>query len=132
MVFACNSGLFYRNRLYLSHFRHAQRIGEQRHFADFYKGLGLELYGADCAEIFEGGGDAFFSDERTLWAGWGGPRTNRKAYEHIQKMGDFETVPCELVDPRFYHLDTCLCPVGTDSALWFPPAFSENTKKEVF
>jgi N-dimethylarginine dimethylaminohydrolase len=36
-----------------------------------------------------------------------------------------------LVDPNFYHLDTCFCPVGTTSALWFPPAFSAKTQKEV-
>uniref|UniRef100_A0A914GZF2 Amidinotransferase n=1 Tax=Globodera rostochiensis TaxID=31243 RepID=A0A914GZF2_GLORO len=131
MVFVCNSGLCYRNKLYLSHFRHSQRIGEQKPFAAFYKRLGLELYGTDYAHVFEGGGDAFFSDQKTLWAGWGGPRTSRKAYEYVQRMGDFETVPCELIDPRFYHLDTCLCPVGIDSALWFPPAFSDDTKKEI-
>jgi N-dimethylarginine dimethylaminohydrolase len=29
----------------------------------------------------------------------------------------------ELADPRFYHLDTCFCPLADDSAVFYPPAF---------
>ena len=32
-------------------------------------------------------------------------------------------LPVELIDPRFYHLDTCFCPLAPDEAIWFPPAF---------
>jgi len=66
------------NKIYLSRYKHAERSGEQKHFADFYKKLGFRLYGTDYPEYFEGGGDAVFSDHKTLWAGWGGPRTNKK------------------------------------------------------
>src|SRR5438270_844502 len=31
----------------------------------------------------------------------------------------------ELVDPRFYHLDTCFCPLPDGAAVWFPAAFDE-------
>jgi N-dimethylarginine dimethylaminohydrolase len=31
----------------------------------------------------------------------------------------------ELVDPRFYHLDTCFCPLAPDWALYYPGAFDE-------
>lgn len=132
MVFACNSGLAYRNQVYLSKYKHAERTGEQKHFADSYKQLGFHLLGTDYPEFFEGGGDAVFSDQYTLWAAWGGPRTSKKAYEHVRALGDdFEIVLCELVDRRFYHLDTCFCPIGVDSALWFPEAFSIETQKEI-
>jgi N-dimethylarginine dimethylaminohydrolase len=36
--------------------------------------------GTDYPEYFEGGGDAVFSDEQTLWAGCG-PRTSKKVGE---------------------------------------------------
>uniref|UniRef100_A0A1I7SIC6 Amidinotransferase n=2 Tax=Bursaphelenchus xylophilus TaxID=6326 RepID=A0A1I7SIC6_BURXY len=36
-----------------------------------------------------------------------------------------------MVDPKFYHLDTCFTPVGADSALYYPQAFSEKTNKEI-
>uniref|UniRef100_A0A914NS32 Amidinotransferase n=1 Tax=Meloidogyne incognita TaxID=6306 RepID=A0A914NS32_MELIC len=43
---------------------------------------------------------------------------------------DFEIIFCELIDQRFYHLDTCFCPIGANSALWFPPAFSIETREK--
>src|SRR5438128_474483 len=36
-----------------------------------------------------------------------------------------EVLPMELVDPRFYHLDTCFCPLMPDWALYYPGAFDE-------
>uniref|UniRef100_A0A915LEZ7 Amidinotransferase n=1 Tax=Meloidogyne javanica TaxID=6303 RepID=A0A915LEZ7_MELJA len=116
MVFAC---LVHNNKIFLSKYRHKERTGEQKYFAAFYKQLGLQLFGEDYPEFFEGGGDAVFSDKNTLWAGWGGPRTDKKAYDNIRLMGgnDFEIIFCELIDQRFYHLDTCFCPVGANSAL---------------
>jgi N-dimethylarginine dimethylaminohydrolase len=72
--------LVHGNKIYLSRFRHPERAGEQQHFAEFYKKLGLQLLGTDYSEYFEGGGDAVFSDEQTLWAGCG-PRTSKKVGE---------------------------------------------------
>ncbi len=43
-------------------------------------------------------------------------------------MGDtlgVQVLPLELVDPRFYHLDTCFCPLAPDLALYYPGAFDE-------
>jgi len=34
-----------------------------------------------------------------------------------------EIIPLELVDSRFYHLDTCLCPLSGGELLYFPEAF---------
>ncbi|KAI1727427.1 amidinotransferase domain-containing protein [Ditylenchus destructor] len=91
---------------------------------------GFELLGEDYPEYFEGGGDCVFSDYGTLWAGFG-QRTSKQAYNAVSSLGKFETLLCELVHPNFYHLDTCFCPVGADSALWFPPAFSKMTQEKI-
>ena len=32
-------------------------------------------------------------------------------------------LPLELVNPRYYHLDTCFCPLAPGEALYFPDAF---------
>jgi N-dimethylarginine dimethylaminohydrolase len=37
-------------------------------------------------------------------------------------------VRLELVDPRFYHLDTCFCPLGEGRALYYPPAFEASSR----
>ncbi|CAJ0607520.1 unnamed protein product [Cylicocyclus nassatus] len=129
-VFVCNSGLVHNNSVYLSKFRHKERSGEQEHYLKWFKSQGFKIYGDDYPVHFEGGGDAVFSDPKTLWAGFG-PRSDKGVYEKIKAMGDFEIVICELALPNFYHLDTCFAPVDETTALWYPPAFSENTKKEI-
>jgi N-dimethylarginine dimethylaminohydrolase len=131
MVFVCNSGLVLGNRVYLSRFRHKERSGEQLHYAKWFKENGFTALGADYPQVFEGGGDCVFSDHNTLWAGYGGERTEQKAYDGVKKLGDFDVVYCEMQNPRFYHLDTCLCPVGAKSALWYPPAFTAPTRDKV-
>jgi N-dimethylarginine dimethylaminohydrolase len=32
-------------------------------------------------------------------------------------------IPLELVDPYYYHLDTCFCPIAPGQAIYFPGAF---------
>jgi N-dimethylarginine dimethylaminohydrolase len=58
-----------------------------------------------------------------------------KAYNNIIQLmnyeNEFEIIFCELIDSRFYHLDTCFCPIGINSALWFPSAFSIETREKV-
>ena len=146
-VFVCNSGLVYDNKVYLSRFRHKERLvifgfitenitkfffrsGEQPLYLEWFKKNGIATIGEGYEEIFEGGGDAVFSDPKTLWAGYG-ERSSKSVYERIKALGSFDIVLCDMVLPNFYHLDTCFAPVDETSALYYPPAFSEATKKEV-
>ncbi|MGK4422453.1 hypothetical protein ACSLVQ_29805, partial [Klebsiella pneumoniae] len=39
------------------------------------------------------------------------------------------TVALKLADPRFYHLDTCLCPLTGGYVMYFPPAFDDESQK---
>ncbi|VDN34185.1 unnamed protein product [Gongylonema pulchrum] len=130
MVFVCNAGLAYDNKIYLSRFRHKERSGEQEHYRRWFKEHGFDVLGDSYPEYFEGGGDACFSTYETLWAGYG-HRSGKSAYEHVQKLGNFETVLLELTHPRFYHLDTCFAPVDETTALWYPAALSENARREI-
>ncbi|PAV82049.1 hypothetical protein WR25_11094 [Diploscapter pachys] len=129
-VFVCNSGLVFKDKVYLSRFRHKERTGEQEHYLKWFKANRYQTIGEHYEKFFEGGGDAVFSDDKTLWAGFG-PRTDKSVYDLIKKLGDIEIVICELTDPKFYHLDTCFAPVDETTALWYPPAFSEATKMEI-
>jgi N-dimethylarginine dimethylaminohydrolase len=33
-----------------------------------------------------------------------------------------------LVDPRFYHLDTCFCPLSNGDVMYYPPAFDAASR----
>jgi N-dimethylarginine dimethylaminohydrolase len=62
-------------------------------------------------------------------------RSDAIAADHIQKLLGVKVARVELCDPRFYHLDTCLCPLPGRRAIWYPPAFtpeSQTTIKKLF
>ena len=48
-----------------------------------------------------------------------------RSHQWIGERLGVEVLPLELVDPRFYHLDTCFCPLAPDLALYYPGAFDE-------
>uniref|UniRef100_A0A5S6QAQ6 Amidinotransferase n=1 Tax=Trichuris muris TaxID=70415 RepID=A0A5S6QAQ6_TRIMR len=126
MVFTCNSGLVYGKSVYLANFRHKERRGERQYFKKWFKENGFQVF-SDEEYFFEGGGDAVFSSDKILWTGYGF-RSEKKVYQNVALLGNFRTIPCELVDNRYYHMDVCLCPLSPDLALWYPDAFSADTK----
>uniref|UniRef100_A0A915CPV2 Amidinotransferase n=1 Tax=Ditylenchus dipsaci TaxID=166011 RepID=A0A915CPV2_9BILA len=57
-----------------------------------------------------------------------GPRTDVRALKNVaEKLKDvelpFKAYGLRLIDPRFYHIDTCFCPLTDDLALYYPHAF---------
>jgi N-dimethylarginine dimethylaminohydrolase len=46
----------------------------------------------------------------------------------LSQLLDVEVVSLRLVDPRFYHLDTCFCPLPGGRVLWYPPAFDAPSR----
>jgi N-dimethylarginine dimethylaminohydrolase len=74
---------------------------------------------------FEGGGDAIWHPGRALiWAG-AGARTEVRAHEVLATLFNVPVVSLELVDRRFYHLDTCFCPLSERAALIYREAFTD-------
>jgi len=58
----------------------------------------------------------------TLFAGY---RMRSQAVSHqlVAARIGHRVIPMELVDPYYYHLDTCFCPLTADTAAYFPGAF---------
>ena len=65
-----------------------------------------------------------FSAARRLFAGYRF-RSDVRSHQWIGERIGQEVLPLELVDPRFYHLDTCFCPLAPDLALYYPGAFDD-------
>jgi N-dimethylarginine dimethylaminohydrolase len=55
-------------------------------------------------------------------------RTEDRALDHLEELLGRPLVRLELADPRFYHLDTCFCPLGEGRALYYPPAFTPEAR----
>jgi N-dimethylarginine dimethylaminohydrolase len=123
LVFTANAGLVYGNRFIGSRFRYGVRQGESPFYEDFMKTRGFEVVSLPATSYFEGAGDALFCGE-TLFAGYRF-RSDARSHQWIGHALGVEVLPLELVDPRFYHLDTCFCPVSEDAAIYHPGAFDD-------
>lgn len=124
LVFTANAGLVYRDLAIVSRFRNTERQGEQPHDEAFFRSLGLRVADWPDDTLFEGAGDALFDRvQDILWLGFGF-RSDARAASMLQKLIPVEVIVLELVDPRFYHLDTCWCPLRGGYVLYYPPAFS--------
>jgi arginine dihydrolase len=77
--------------------------------------------------FFEGAGDALFCGQ-ALFAGYR-IRSDAASHQHLGKILGRLVMPLELIDPRFYHLDTCFCPVAPGAAIYFPGAFDQYGRR---
>jgi N-dimethylarginine dimethylaminohydrolase len=121
LVFTANCGLVYDNMFIISRFRYGVRQGEAPVFESWARSRGFDVVSMPEGFQFEGAGDALFCGE-TLFAGYRF-RSDVRSHQWIGERIGQEVLPLELVDPRFYHLDTCFCPLAPGLAIYYPGAF---------
>lgn len=131
LVFTANAGLVHGQTFVPAAFRHPQRQPETALFADWFHRQGYRIRRLPPGIVFEGAGDALFEPGgRRLWMGHG-PRSEPEAASALRGMLGIEVEPLRLVDPRFYHLDTCFCPLPRGGLLYFPAAFDEESRLRI-
>ncbi|HAG84851.1 MAG TPA: TIGR00300 family protein, partial [Cyanobacteria bacterium UBA12227] len=129
MVFTANAGLVLGKDVVLSRFLHKERQGEEPHFKDWFESQGYTVHELPKDLPFEGAGDALLDREgRWLWAGYGF-RSELDSHPYLAKWLDIEVVSLRLIDERFYHLDTCFCPLTGGYLLYYPPAFDAYSNR---
>lgn len=121
MVFTANAGVVHHDLFVTSRFRHPERQRESPVFEEWFRARGWRVACLASDRPFEGAGDALFCGE-SLFAGYL-HRSAALAHQKLGRLLDCQTLALELVDPRFYHLDTCFCPLAPDKAMYFPGAF---------
>lgn len=127
MVYAANGGFVAGDVAIVARFRYPQRAGEARPYAAWMSSRG---YRPMCTRhVNEGQGDLLKVGDMVL-AGWGF-RTHRRAHPEIAAALNMPVVSLELVDPRFYHLDTALAVLDDRTVAFYPPAFSAAAQKRV-
>ena len=131
MVFTANAGLVRAGIVALSSFHHPERQGEEPHFRRWFHESGFAISEIPRATPFEGEGDALFeADGSRLWAGYG-LRTLEDSHSHLTGLWDLEVVSLRLIDPRFYHLDTCFCPLSNGDVMYYPAAFDAASQQKI-
>jgi lysine-ketoglutarate reductase/saccharopine dehydrogenase-like protein (TIGR00300 family) len=129
MVFTANAGLVLGNNVVLSRFLHKERQGEEPYFKQWFAENGYTVYELPLDLPFEGAGDALLDREgRWLWAGYGF-RSELDAHPYLAKWLDIEVLSLRLIDERFYHLDTCFCPLANGYLLYYPGAFDSYSNR---
>ena len=80
---------------------------------------------------FQAAGDALFDRaEDCLWMAHG-HRSIPAAREIIAERLGMDVEVLKLVDQRFYHLDTCFCPLEGGYAMYYPPAFDDEGRASI-
>jgi lysine-ketoglutarate reductase/saccharopine dehydrogenase-like protein (TIGR00300 family) len=129
MVFTANAGLVLGNTVVLSRFLHKERQGEEPFFKQWFLEQGFTVQELPKDLPFEGAGDALLDREgRWLWAGYGF-RSELDAHPYLAKWLEIEVLSLRLMDERFYHLDTCFCPLKGGYLLYYPPAFDAYSNR---
>jgi N-dimethylarginine dimethylaminohydrolase len=127
LVFTANAAIVVRERAILARFRHPQRQGEEPYDSAWLAAHGFRVEPPPEGVYFEGAGDALFCGD-TLLAGYR-IRSDARGHQQIGAMLGVRVIPLELVDPYYYHLDTCFCPLAPGVAMYFPGAFDEYALK---
>jgi N-dimethylarginine dimethylaminohydrolase len=123
LVFTANAGVVFGDLFLTSRFRHEVRQRETPHFNAWFAAHGFRVESLPEGVYFEGAGDALFCGE-TLFAGYR-IRSDVRGHTWIGERIGVEVLALELVDPRFYHLDTCFCPLAPGEAIYYPGAFDD-------
>lgn len=125
MVYAANGGVVFGGRALAARFTHVERQPEGALYLDWFAGAGLTAT-AQATQQNEGEGD-FLVIGNLILAGTGF-RTSVAAHHEVQAYFGVPVVSLELVDSRFYHLDTALSVLDDRNIAYYPPAFSEASQ----
>lgn len=125
MVFTANAGLVRGKKFFMSRFKYKERRGEEHYFQSWFSKRGFSIVA--CGGCMEGAGDALFVGD-TLFAAHGF-RSDKSVWPVVGKeLKAEDIVVCKLVDPYFYHLDTCFCPLDDENVIFYPGAFKSPKK----
>ncbi len=129
MVFTANAGIVIGNKFIRSNFRFAERRGEEPHYDEWFKAHGYEIVHLPKELYFEGEGDALFCGD-ILFCGYRF-RSDIRSHQHLGEILKCLVISVELVEDRFYHLDTCFCPLPGGAAIWYPGAFDSYGRSAI-
>ena len=128
MVYAANGALITARHTIGARFSYPQRAAEAEAYAQWLEAHGLgPVYRPQ--QVNEGEGDFLVVGDQIL-AGTGF-RTSLAAHREVAEITGTPVVSLELVDPRFYHLDTALFSLGYGQIAYFPGAFSLDSQQRL-
>ena len=126
LVFTANAGLVCKNQVVLSKFSKPQRSPEEQYFKKWFEDHGFNVF--QPQNSYEGEGDHLIDCYQRHWLG-SGFRSNPMVADELASFLGTKISILRMVDPRWYHLDTCFCPLPQGELLWYPQAFDEPSRE---
>ncbi|MDQ3271785.1 MAG: arginine deiminase-related protein, partial [Pseudomonadota bacterium] len=136
LVFTANCAVVLDGKVLLARYLKPERAGEESHGRRMFEQLRLRgevdsLHTMPPGVFFEGAGDAIYDANRgIMWMGHG-QRSSLQARDTVEQVLGIPALSLELVDPRFYHLDTCFCLLSGGEVVYYPPAFTEAGRAQI-
>ena len=125
MVYAANAGLIVNGVAIVARFKYAERDGESAAYAAWMRQHGMQPH--VTKSINEGQGDLLVVGS-TVLAGHGF-RTDPQAHAEVAEITGMPVISLELVDPRFYHLDTALTVLDDTTIAYYPRLHREGPRR---
>jgi len=123
LVFTANAALVHNDVAVIAHYKHPERRPEEPVCARWFEKQGFKVVTMPDHIFFEGAGDALIWQDR-VFAGYK-TRTDIASHNLLTAATDLPVLSLELINPRFYHVDVCLCPLADGHLIYSPDAFDE-------
>ncbi len=127
LVFTANAAMIFRHEAILARFRHHQRQGEEPIDESWLAAHGFAVRKSRRRFISKGPATPCSAATRCLPAI--AFAATPRGQQHVGAMVGCRVIPLELVDPYYYHLDTCFCPLAAGQAIYFPAAFDNYGRR---
>jgi arginine dihydrolase len=125
MVFTANAATVLDGRVMVARFRYPQRDEESAAYLEWFRARGFDEV-RQASWPNEGEGDYRVAGAWVL-AGTGF-RSEVRAHREMQEYLGRPVIGLDLVDPRYYHLDTALAVLDENEIMYNPAAFSPGSQ----
>jgi len=131
LVFPANAAIVLNGKVLVARFRHPERQGEEEVFRQIFlnpkaRSLVSDVIDLPNGVLQEGAGDCIWDETRGFFWGGYGQRSTANSLAVIEKTFARPVVGLELATDRYYHLDTCFCPLQGGRLFYYPPAFTRE------
>jgi len=128
MIFTADQGLIENSSVILANFRFKQRQPETKIYQQWFKKQRFKILTLPKNLYFEGG-DVLKIGKKII-TGYGF-RTSYQTPQAISKLLKTPVTSLRLINPYFYHLDTCLLALSPREAFYYPNAFDQASQKKL-
>lgn len=127
MVYSANYGFPIGNIFIKSNYKFPQRKKEAELSKAYFEQLGFAIEELPESVHWEGQGDLLTIGGR-YFLGWG-KRSDKASKEYLEKILGKPIIDFELINPYYYHLDTCFTPFDAETVAINPKSFTQDGLK---